>query len=198
MKKVIKVLLVISFIVIGYIIYSLDLWRNKGTKTDNAVENDTQISLDNITCTDEQLRIDTLDERILRSTNSMKLIRDNCLIVMKEDFFDVTNDGVEDIILNLGNIECVSCHPRHIAVIDSSNDVMTFNKFYDAVNGSARVRDIDKTGFEVVHSFEWNSTPNDVSKATETVSVYSFNKDSRIFEEVESYEEPQSYYDVSY
>jgi hypothetical protein len=161
---------------------------------ENNIEKDKQSSLYEVSCTDEELHISSLGDRVLKSTNAMKLIRDNCYIKIKEDFFDVTNDGVEDIILNLGGLGCVSCHPRDIVIIDGNSYEVIFNKFYDAVNGSARVRNMNKTGFEVVHSFEWNSTPNDISKATETVSVYSFNKDSRNFGEVKSYTEPQSYY----
>lgn len=201
MKILLKILLITSALLIGYIIYSQDLCCNKRTKPDNIVENNiekgNQVSPDEVSCSDEELQISALDEGVLKSTNAMKLIRENCYIVLGEEFYDVTGDGVEDIILNLGNLGCVSCHPRTIIVIDGSEDEILLDKFYDAVTGSARVRNLDRGGFEIVHSFEWSSTPNEISKATELVSVYSFNKESGNFEEVESYREPQSYYDFS-
>lgn len=196
------IIILTAFLLIGYIFYSQNLWRSKSIKPDNIVEHniekDKQNNLDEVSCSDEQLQINSLDERVLKSTNAMKLIRDNCYISFREDFSDVTNDGVDDIILNLGGLGCVSCHPRNIIVIDGSKDQVIFNKFYDAVIGSARVRNLNREGFEVVHSFEWNSSPNDISKALESVSVYTFSEGSGSFVEVKTYKESQSYYVDSY
>lgn len=184
------IIILTAFLLIGYIFYSQDLWRNKRIRPERVVEH----TVEKVSCSDEELKISSLDERVLKSTNTMKLIRDNCYIPIKEDFFDVTNDGVDDIILNSGGLGCVSCHSRNIIVVDGSKDEILFNKFYDAVTGSARVRNLKRGGFEVVHSFEWNSTPNDISKATEKVSIYSYNQEFSNFEEVELYKESQSYY----
>jgi len=170
--------------------------NNKTNGGDEQVSKKSVEDLINIDCTEKDLHLETfdIDRRVKESKSAMTIMIDNCHWPSQEQFYDVTGDGVEDIVLTLNAFACASCHTKDIAIIDGTTDEVLFYEYFGNVSGWAKIRNLTSDGFEVKHSFEWNSIPNDISKATETVSVYSFDEDTNRFKEVGTYTEPQSSY----
>ncbi|KKU31654.1 MAG: hypothetical protein UX44_C0004G0018 [candidate division WWE3 bacterium GW2011_GWA1_46_21] len=142
-------------------------------------------------CTDEKLRLDSLDERVRNNSKAIQTIRDNCLWVLKSEFYDVTGDDSDEILLNGAGAGCGACHTRTLLII--SNDDVVFDNIYDQVDRAARFRRTNNdNGFEVKSAIK--IAEKYCCEDKELVSRYEYNNTTGIFDIVNVSIEPSDYY----
>jgi len=113
------------------------------TPTVTQQENDAIIS-----CSDEELHVGNLPLVIRKNRTIMSLLRKECLWLHNYDFFDLDNNGTDEIFLETSGMGCGSCHVRFLYIL--SGDNIIFDKY--SYDGVFRYTDTPNR-FEIVKGF---------------------------------------------
>jgi len=93
-------------------------------------------------CPDD-LYFESLPDKVKNNQAIINLLNNNCLWVLKTDIFDVTEDGISEILLTTTQAGCASCH-AHIIYIFKGDELIFQRDGDDALVKRSK----NSTGFD--------------------------------------------------
>ncbi len=148
------------------IIYKTE--KRTGTKNEQTGE-----CYENIGDTDRNSFLVTLPEYIKNNEVAKSVLRDNCLFSMQNGFFDVTGDGMKDILMITEALDCVTCRATRLIII-SDNKVIVDKSVENAI-----IREVENNNlaFEIKEPIYFNSTGM-CCPTKGTVKLYEYRGDN--------------------
>src|SRR3989339_1206230 len=78
-------------------------------------------------CSDSELYLDKLNERVKNNPTALTVIKDKCLWVLHDEFFDATGDEKKELFMITSGAGCGSCHGQELYVFSDEKEVFHFS-----------------------------------------------------------------------